>query len=116
MSQITVTFDLNKLNTTYHNGELSTGKQLDQAGHQASLHHHLYPLIGAIGQVGHGPAGVGQNLPVVVVQEAHQGWKQLLHGRQRRCRVLVSTQVGQRPGDIAQVAGLVWRVKSQALF
>lgn len=84
---------------TYHDGELPTGEQRYQEGHQAGLHHQPDPLIGRVSQVGHGPADVLQNLPVVVLQEAHQGRKQLLHRRQRRTRVLVLTQVGQRPGD-----------------
>lgn len=101
-----------KLSSTYHDGEVPTGQELYETRHGSGLHHHLYPLVGVIGQIRQSPADVGEDLAVIVVEELHQGRKHLLHGLQGRGRVLVATQVGERPGHVEQVGGLSQRVRS----
>ena len=76
---------------THDDGELPAGQQLHQPWHQAGLQHHLDALVGPVRQVGHRPAGVGQHLTIVVVQQPQQSGQQQAHRLQRRGRVLVPT-------------------------
>ncbi|KAF3846895.1 hypothetical protein F7725_003973 [Dissostichus mawsoni] len=77
-------------------------EQLDEAGDEPGLHHDLDAVVGAVRQVGHGPAGVSQHLPVLVVQQTHQHRQDLLDGCEGGGRVLVPAEVREGPGHVPQ--------------
>lgn len=113
---------------SYQDQQLLVAHQLHQAGHHAGPHHHLDAVVVPVRQVGDGPAGVSQDLPVSVVQQLDQGrqdlegrtgsgqnqrstktWLHQAHLQDRRhrgTRVLVPTQVGQGPRQVTEVAHL----------
>lgn len=91
---------------TYDHSQLLEAEHLHQAGDQTGLDHHLDAVVGAVREVGDGPAGVGEHLRVVVVEQADQGGQDLLHGSQGRGGVLVAAEVRQRPRHVAEIAGL----------
>ena len=82
-----------------------------------SIDNFLDLLIGAISEVGESPAGVRQHLLVTVVHQAGQDGQDLTHGGHGRGRVLVTAQIGDGPGHIAQEGSLhgrnigVWKNK-----
>lgn len=91
---------------THHYGQVTASQEPHKLGHQSSLHNNFYPVIGTVCEVGDGPARVCQHLGVVVVQQADQGGQDLLDGLDGRGRVLIATQVWQRPRHVPQIPRL----------
>ena len=50
----------------------------DQARHDAGLHHHVNAVVGAVGEVGGGPAGVRQDVLIAQVEQLDQGGQNLV--------------------------------------
>ena len=50
----------------------------DQARHHAGLHHHVNAVVGAVGEVGGGPAGVRQDVFIAQVEQLDQGGQNLV--------------------------------------
>ena len=85
--------------TWSHHLQFSTIKEADKVGNNTSINHTLDLLIWTIGEVGQGPAGIRQDLLVRVLNELSQDRKTLLHNFKWWRRILVTTQVGDCPGD-----------------
>ena len=85
-----------------HLGLVVHVEELDEARHDARLDHRVDLLVGTVGDVGEGPARVGEHLFVVGVEELREGGQYLLQDAHRRRRILVAAQVGQGPRDVAQ--------------
>ena len=89
-----------------HTGVDNTLKMLKlcyRVYHQNSSYLNL--LVGAVSEVGERPAGVGQHLLVLVLDQLGQDGEALLHHLEGRARVLVAAQVGDGPGHVAEERG-----------
>ena len=56
----------------------------DHAWHDAGLHHHVNAVVGAVGEVGDGPAGVRQDVLITQVEQLDQGRQKLVDGKSLR--------------------------------
>lgn len=90
----------------YQDIEFRAAHELNQPGQDPRVNHLANALIAAIGEVGQGPAGVRENLAVLVLQEVEEDGQHLLHCFFARVWVLVSAQVGQGPRDVPQKCDL----------
>lgn len=77
----------------YHNSQIWAVHELHKPWENPCLHHNLDAIIVAISQVGNSPAGVREDLLVLMLQEDEEDWQNLLHSIQGRARVLVPAQV-----------------------
>ena len=79
-------------------------EQLDEAAAHARVDDLLNFVVGAVRQVGQGPAGVGQDFVVVGVHQLGQGGQGQAHLVKRGLR-LAPAKVGQRPRRVAHLGG-----------
>lgn len=59
-----------------------------------AVYHLLDFVVGSVCEIRQSPAGVGQHLPVTVMQQSRQRGQKLSHHLKLGRRVLVSAQVG----------------------
>lgn len=77
----------------YHNNKIWAVHEFHKPWENPCLHHNLDAIIAAISQVGNSPAGVRDDILVLMLQEEDEDWKNLLHSIQGRAGVLVPAQV-----------------------
>ena len=85
-------------------------KQLHEALGHTRLDHSLDLVVVTIGEIGDGPAGIGQDLLVSRVEENSESGKSPAHQGPVRGRVLATAEVGQSPGGVPHHRGLVLRL------
>ncbi len=76
-------------------------EELDEAAADAGLDDGLDLLVGSVGEVGQRPAGVGEDLLVLLVDELGEGRQGGAHAVEVRLG-LAAAKVGQGPGGVAQ--------------
>ena len=89
-----------------HDRDLHVLKKSHEARHDTAVYNFLNALVGTVSQIRKGPAGISQNLLVVVVDQVSKSGEQLPHSWHARWRVLVATQVGLSPRHVPQKSGL----------
>lgn len=95
-----------RIQDIYQDVEFRAGHELNQPGQDTSVNHLADALIAAIGEVGQGPAGIREDLAVLVLQEEGKDRQHLLDGFSARVWVFVPAQVGQGPCDVPQKCNL----------
>ena len=89
-----------------NDGHFVVIQQSDETSDNPRIDHFLDSFIGSVGEIRKCPAGVGQDLFVVVVDEVGESRKELSDCRDGWRRFLVAAQVGQCPRNITQECGL----------